>query len=660
MNQLIGNQKILWNVTKAFVSWLMIGMICSGCEADIVAVPITMDISETSLAFNNSNDWEKTFSVKTNTKEWKASSSDPSWLSVKQQTGGKNGEVTVTANPNTAFTKKEATITIKGIGIDTRTIRVTIDGAPVRLEVAATELNFPAAGGPRPFDIISNTGWTLGIDTIYDLICYDALDWWLAGWLTFSKDKDVMDRTVTVTAAANPLIIKRTQTITVSGPPDVPPKTIRVTQDGVSNTPSLVVSRKTINFSASSLQEESFDITSNTKWTVKWDVDWFFDMDCNPYMDRVDGKQNGKIRLSIASINTSSTPRKATITVTGEGIQTPQYIEVTQAAATVNTFGNNIVAASSYGGGNGTQNAPYLINNAQQLKRLVNESNNGIHYFNTYFKLMADIEVTANEWIPIGRSTYFRGNFDGNGHYISGSLKSSRYAYFGFFGGLDAGARISNLTMNASVTNDYYSSSGRVATGAIAAIQFGASVIITNCAVNGTVKGGRGIFDFTGGILGRGQDNVLIQNCNVSNSITGNEVTGGIVAEMDRGEVSSCTINQHAIRGDQVVGGITGNNYYGLINNCTNFASVSNGVYVGGIVGHNYYGTIHTSLNTGAISGSTNTSGGLAGENNNTPTCHVYSCCTNRGTVNGQAANVNNQIGRGKAVETCPNGHTKR
>jgi hypothetical protein len=84
-------------------------------------------------------------------------------------------------------------------------------------------------------------------------------------------------------------------------------------------------------------------------------------------------------------------------------------------------FGNGITAAAEYGGGNGTQASPYQINNARQLKKLVDEGN-----AYGYFKLNTDIEVTAYEWIPIG---YFRGTFDGGGHTISGTMRSSQYSY---------------------------------------------------------------------------------------------------------------------------------------------------------------------------------------------------------------------------------------
>ena len=116
-------------------------------------------------------------------------------------------------------------------------------------------------------------------------------------------------------------------------------------------------------------------------------------------------------------------------------------------------------------------------------------------------------------------------------------------------------------------------------------------------------------------------------------------------------------------------GGIIGDAADVMINNCTNNATVSGFDHVGGLVGTlsgsaNSWGDnsweIHTSLNTGNISGNAGSTGGLLGDYYNFDCNHVYSCYTNQGMINGTSANSNNQIGRGKAVENCPFGHTKR
>ena len=691
-------------MAKRFISLLMFGLLCVGCEPVIEKIPITMKLSTDMLDFE-SDGGERTITVETNTINWKVESAE-SWLTVRQSAESMNGEVTVTAERNTSSKKKEATVTVTGTGIETRTIRVSIAGAPQTLSVSPAALNFPAAGGQRTFDITSNTDWTIGIDTIYDPFCFDGfeLDWWLAGWLKFSQEKGTNDRTLTVTADANPLILERTQTITIYGHPDMPAKAIKVTQEGINDPPRLLVSRKTLNFPASGWHEESFEISSNTAWTMRWDADWFFFSECTPFAPHYhEGRLNGRVPFGLLKNNPNPTPRTAMIIVSGEGGAETQTIEVTQEAGVSPTiFGNNIIATNSYGGGNGTQNSPYLIYNAQQLKRLVDETNSGANYANTYFKLMTDIEVTANEWIPIGfhDNFPFSGNFDGNNHAISGTLQSDRFENFGFFGVLGKNVRISNLTIAATVKNEVNSSTNGVFTGAVAGeLPFGNNVII-NCHSKGMVKGGMDIdqFSYTGGILGIGQD-VSIQNCDVSNQIIGPKHTGGIVGGIwsEGSEITNCTVFASAsiqgyiatggiagvcgygqinncinhanvssvnvtVSGLNAIGGIVGEAHYGIINNCTNHATISGAGMTGGIVGVTFFGVIiHTSLNTGnIISSNYDVVGGLVGNNQDIGN-HIYSCCTNRGTVNGQAANANNQIGDGRnEIEPCPDGHTKR
>ena len=482
----------------------------------------------------------------------------------------------------------------------------------------------------------------------------------------------------------------------------------------------------------------------------------------------------------------------------------------TNASPYGSVFSNGITPAKSYRGGDGTINNPYLIANAQQLKKLVDDVNNNPYAsLNIHFKLTTDIQVTADEWIPIGHENTsngdnkifapFMGIFDGNGHTISGTLKSDKYNFFGFFGRVAGGSRISNLTIAATIRNecrsepsDWWQNSACSFTGAICGYTQNEE-IISNCHVTGTVTGGIGDICSTGGVIGYG--GATIQNCHVSNNVTGGKNydeklgfcysnTGGI-AGTNSGEITNCTVsatitgtntenssytggiagNNYALitncqttglvmgsgkfsttggivgenywyplwidndafiistiynctnnarvtgggggsTGSSTTGGIAGNNRSDIINctvsatgtvtggssfdsntggiagcnvvmdkaegyytigeiiHCTNNAAITGknaAMYneVGGLVGKNY-GVIHTSLNTGNISGGYN-NGGLAGVNSYVyDLTHIYSCCTNSGTVNGQAANVNNQISDGKAVEPCPDGHPKR
>ena len=422
----------------------------------------------------------------------------------------------------------------------------------------------------------------------------------------------------------------------------------------------LKVSVTTIN-AAYITGDYSFDITSNTAWTIISNQNW-----CT--VSPTSGSGNRTITITLTeNTNTDETVRTALLTVTA-GTESKQ-VTIEQEPKGSSIFGNGIVAAARFDIGNGTQSSPFLIYNARQLKKLVDDvTNDRNSYYNTYFKLTTDIQVTADEWIPIvysdgNSSSSFSGIFDGNGHTISGTMKSNRYPAYGFFGGLMEPARISNLTIAATVKNESVVT-GMTMTGAIAGSAGGE---IINCSVTGTVTGGFGSnYSYTGGI--GGSNDGIIRNCTVSKNITGDRtdyLTGGIVGRND-GEITNCTVSTSVTitggsNSDSHIGGIAGCNMYSAtITNCTNNATVTGNIS-GGLVGLNY-GMIHTSLNTGDITGSSYT-GGLAGHNcdyNAIYIAHIYSCNTNQGRVNGASATTSNQIGSGKPVETCPDGHTKR
>ena len=78
----------------------------------------------------------------------------------------------------------------------------------------------------------------------------------------------------------------------------------------------------------------------------------------------------------------------------------------------------NEVTAFEYG--EGTITKPYLIATRNDLEFLREQVNNGLTYENIYFQLASDIDLSDEEWQPIGtRENSFRGILDGAGHKIS-------------------------------------------------------------------------------------------------------------------------------------------------------------------------------------------------------------------------------------------------
>ena len=396
---------------------------------------------------------------------------------------------------------------------------------PITMSLSTDSLSFPSSGGQKTFMIESNTNkWKVSSD--------------VSSWLTFSPDSGARNGSVKVSVIPNTGTSPKPATITVSGT-GVPDQIIKVTvNDAV---PTLSFSPSSLHFAASG-ETITFTVKSNISWRLSRITN-----DARSWLEL--SRSSRTISDSIVetevslkgNANTGSSPREAKIAAFGTDVYVDTvFMTVTQAAdPRISEFGNGIVAASSFGGGIGTANDPYLINNARELKKLVDDTNEwndygGYYinrYSNTYFKLMSNINVTANEWIPIN----FEGNFDGNGYTISGTLKSNKYNYFGFFATLFV-ASISNLTIAAKVINEgyfFYSQQQKTYTGAIAGNS--SSSIINNCHITGSVTGGIGYWSETGGVLGEGSG-IVIQNCSVSDTILGRKtdhsettITGGIV-----------------------------------------------------------------------------------------------------------------------------------
>ena len=232
--------------------------------------------------------------------------------------------------------------------------------------------------------------------------------------------------------------------------------------------------------------------------------------------------------------------------------------------------------------GTGEMNDPYIIMNSLQLDLLATRVNNGNDYRGKYFKLGADITYshttewndassTENNYTAIGcridydNYRYFNGDFDGNGHTISGIRiykdgdHYEAYGFVGLFGSAGNGANIHGIT-------------------------------IADTRITG--------YDYAGGIAGF--NNGTITDC---------QVTANVAI--------------HAVRNDAYDhGGIAGFNYEGTISHCTSSAILTidnpdENKYYGAICGGNYGGTLSDNLVIGATvpAADYNTHGAICGDN---------------------------------------------
>ena len=319
--------------------------------------------------------------------------------------------------------------------------------------------------------------------------------------------------------------------------------------------------------------------------------------------------------------------------------------------------------------GNGTQESPYQIEDAEDLLAFAEEVNKPNRYepeadINIWAELMNDIDLNPSytynqstdqwtdaegkaveeskleEWAPIADdSDYpYTGTFEGNGHTISGLFidnSSTNDDYFGLFGVIGGGGNVTNLTVEGSVTVNILEkfSGDLVIAGGVTGMNLGN---VNNCTnkVNVTVTDNKTIYTYVGGVSGVNYGNV--SNCSNQVIITATADAaqiGGVVGQnQSNGSIEICN-NTGAVNGtgqDIYTGGVAGRNF-NTISKCYNTGAVS-GTIAGGVAGANSSannsGTVTSCYNTGMVTASSEgaTIGGVVGANSNGSTS---------GTVNG-------------------------
>ncbi len=223
--------------------------------------------------------------------------------------------------------------------------------------------------------------------------------------------------------------------------------------------------------------------------------------------------------------------------------------------------------------GEGTQESPYLINNIEELKWFRDDVNSGNSYSQKYVKLTDDIDLSNDEWIPIGLDgdgMGFAGTFDGADFTISNlyvDTKDSEDNAAGLFGSVRG--TLKNFTVKDANVNN---------------------LVMQDPTVDGTAV----IAGCTGYVATI--DNVHIDTADV----TSNRYIGGI-SGYAAGQFTNCTVKN-----------ITLNAYP----NEVSAGNFDNGDKVGGIIG--YVNSKETTIKDCKLSG-TNTinayrdAGGIAG-----------------------------------------------
>lgn len=250
----------------------------------------------------------------------------------------------------------------------------------------------------------------------------------------------------------------------------------------------------------------------------------------------------------------------------------------------------DMAEATSYAGGKGTQDDPYIIKTVGQLKYMEKMTQEDKYFYNgKFFKLDNDLTING-EWTPIGTNDKpFRGTFDGNGHTIYGNLKFNNVAQngaVGLFGYAGNNAVIKNLNNRATITSTSQYNGNY--TGAIVGRALN-NLTMQNCSNYGVVKGGT---SFVGGLIGNvylgkyGQNyKTIIEAChnegNVTCTYAGEKTSsvGGIVGVVNGNvnadpvlEVKGC-YNRNVILSSDKTGGLYSAGILGLVQNANKDAT---------------------------------------------------------------------------------------
>ena len=212
--------------------------------------------------------------------------------------------------------------------------------------------------------------------------------------------------------------------------------------------------------------------------------------------------------------------------------------------------------------GKGTQESPYMIMTASQLKSMSIYFNNGDEGINgKYFKQGANIEfdkTVKNNFTPVKN---FIGQYDGDGYVINGlniSLDDPNSA--ALFGAVKENSMIKNVIIKNSTF------SGSDAAAVADAVYDNAGV--DNCHVlkDVTVSGSHS----AGGVVGfiNGSSSARVTGCTSQATVNGYSGVGVVVGHLTMGYVGSCIALSSNVKATSQSNAVVGFRQSGMVENC--------------------------------------------------------------------------------------------
>jgi hypothetical protein len=271
---------------------------------------------------------------------WSVSKSpaDASWLTIHSGLNTSNGTIHINASANTTNAPRTVTLTVYGIGVESRQITVTqgtssdpTDPQPpvpvpppsIILSLEASNLltppgSYPSTNQSFTFDVVRPSGSSpeviLEIVNMIDGVEYPST-------VTYSQTDELDKIRVTISNITTDIKVKDVSYIGSTPEPE-PEPTPEPDPDPEPVNPdySLSVSSSSLDYKAGG-ESKIFSISSNVGWSIEVDVDWLG-------VSVLEGIGDMRVSLT-ASANMLSAVRSGVLTVRGAGVAS-QSIVVTQ------------------------------------------------------------------------------------------------------------------------------------------------------------------------------------------------------------------------------------------------------------------------------------------------------------------------------------------
>ena len=236
--------------------------------------------------------------------DWNVETSGEDWISTDQNSGSKNGKITVTISENKSIEPRMTVLKIKAQNL-TQLVSISQTGALALLTIDKTIENIES----------SNGSFTLGVTT-------NGANWSTSGvpsWITLSPANGTSSGQLTISYQSNTLAVSRNATITFTS--GTSSKSLTITQAAASATLSLDKTSENVNSTAGNF---TVDVTTNgANWSTSGVPSWIT-------LSPANGSSSGQVNISYPS-NTLAASRNATITFTSG--TSSKSLTITQAAA---------------------------------------------------------------------------------------------------------------------------------------------------------------------------------------------------------------------------------------------------------------------------------------------------------------------------------------